>query len=150
MSEATANADRRCFVCGPDNPIGLHIHFRLEGDSCRGEFTPGPDHVGYDQVVHGGILFSALDDVMANWFYLQGARGFTARCEMRFRQAAEVGQPLQLVSRMLKRKGRVMVLQAEARDAASGAVLVECEASFMLSEPGPFARGPLVDGQGQA
>jgi len=132
-------ADRRCFVCGPDNPIGLHIQFRMEGDRCCAEFTPGPNHVGYDQVVHGGILFSALDDVMANWFYLQGARGFTARCEMRFRQPARVGQPIQLSSCMLKRKGAMMILQAQARAASSGDVLVECEARFILTIPGPFA-----------
>jgi len=140
MNESSGeSADRRCFVCGPDNPIGLHIRFRLEGDICRAEFTPGQDHVGYDQVVHGGILFSALDDVMANWFYLQGARGLTARCEMRFRQPARVGQQILLSSRMLKRRGTMMVLQAEARDSTSGDVLVECEARFMLTQAGPFA-----------
>ena len=55
-----------CFVCGPDNPIGLHLVFRLEDGACVSEFTPGRDHVGYPGVVHGGMIYSALDDVMAN------------------------------------------------------------------------------------
>ena len=59
-----------CFVCGPANPIGLAVTFRLDGDVCRAEFTPQPQHSGYDRVTHGGIVFSLLDDVMANWIYV--------------------------------------------------------------------------------
>ena len=74
-----------CFVCGPGNPIGLGVKFRLDDDVCRAEFTPGPEHMGYDQVTHGGIVFSLLDDVMANWIWLQGERCFTGKAEIRYR-----------------------------------------------------------------
>ena len=33
--------NNNCFVCGPTNPIGLRIKFRIDGDVCRGEFKPG-------------------------------------------------------------------------------------------------------------
>ena len=45
MLDSSAN---RCFVCGPGNAQGLNVHFRLEGDLCKAEFTPGAAHVGYD------------------------------------------------------------------------------------------------------
>ena len=48
-------------------PHRLGVTFELDGDVCRGEFSPRPEHMGYDQVTHGGIVFSLLDDVMANW-----------------------------------------------------------------------------------
>jgi hypothetical protein len=32
-------------------------------------------------MTHGGLIYSALDDVMANWLFLQGARGHTAKCD---------------------------------------------------------------------
>ncbi|MCY3609929.1 MAG: hypothetical protein OXH51_00120, partial [Gemmatimonadetes bacterium] len=48
------NAANRCFVCGPENPIGLHLTFRLEGGACVSEFTPGENHQGYPGVIHGG------------------------------------------------------------------------------------------------
>ena len=51
-----------CFVCGPDNPEGLQIKFRLEDGLCRAEYTPPPKFCGYDDVTHGGILFGLLDD----------------------------------------------------------------------------------------
>ena len=67
-----------CFVCGIDNPIGLKVEFSLLGDVCIGSFTPHVQHAGYDNLTHGGILFSLLDDVMASWAWLQGKKCFTA------------------------------------------------------------------------
>ena len=122
----------RCFVCGPQNPIGLGVRFRMEGEVCRGEFTPGTDHVGFDGVVHGGILYCVLDDVMANWFFLQGVRGYTARCQVRYRQPVSVGEPLQLEGRLLRRRGRMAVMEGLLRRAGDGTVAALSEATFML------------------
>ena len=30
-----------CFVCGPDNPEGLRIGYRMDGDDVPGEFHTG-------------------------------------------------------------------------------------------------------------
>ena len=82
------DAATMCFACGPDNPIGLQIKFELNDGICRGEFTAGENHVGYENTVHGGIIFSALDDVMANVLYLQHIKAHTARCEIPLPQGA--------------------------------------------------------------
>jgi acyl-coenzyme A thioesterase PaaI-like protein len=126
-------------VCGPGNPIGLGVKFRLENDVCYGEFTPGENHVGWDDTAHGGILFSALDDVMANWLFLQGAAGVTARCEMRFRDQVKVGTPLRLEGRLIKRRGRLVELEGKALRADTGEVVVESQAKFMIVDAGPLA-----------
>ena len=133
IRRADANA---CFVCGPDNPIGLNIRFRIEGDLCKAEFTPGPDHIGWSDQVHGGIIYSALDDVMANWLHLQGARAHTARCEVRYRQPLSVGTALELEGSLVKRKGRMAQLKSVARIAGQDTVIAEASASFMIVEPG--------------
>lgn len=54
---ARGDADH-CFVCGPHNPRGLQIAFRLESEMCIGRFTPGEHHMGFDRVTHGGIVFT--------------------------------------------------------------------------------------------
>ena len=54
--------------------------------SARGEFTPN-EHMGYDQVTHGGIVFSLLDDVMAGWVWLRGERCFASRDPLPLRAA---------------------------------------------------------------
>ncbi len=127
--ESRAN---RCFVCGPGNPIGLHVRFRLEGDVCLAEFTPGEEHVGYDKVAHGGIIFSLLDDVMANWIWLQGEQCFTARADVRYRAQLPVGTPVRLEGRCLKRKGRLAMMEGKVIRTDTEEVVAESSGSFMI------------------
>jgi acyl-coenzyme A thioesterase PaaI-like protein len=124
-------AANRCFVCGPANPNGLKLRFRIDGDVCRAEFTPGDVHMGYDGVTHGGIIFSLLDDVMANWLWLQGERCFTARADVRYRSALPVGTPVRLEGRMVKRKGRLVQLQGCVIRTDTEQTVAEANGSFM-------------------
>lgn len=137
MSEPRSDA-KHCFVCGPSNPIGLKLAFQVDGGHCRGEFTSRPEHVGFDGVTHGGIVFSVLDDAMANWFFLQGARGYTAKAEIRYRAPMPVGATATIVCAVVKRKGRLLQLEASACDKHSATVYAESSASFMLEQGGPL------------
>ena len=130
MSELRSDANR-CFVCGKSNPIGLKLQFHLEDDICRAEYTPAPDHCGYDGVTHGGIIFSALDDVMANWIFLKGIRAYTAKCDIRYKAELPTGTPVNLEGRCLKERGRLVVMSGTMSRQDTGAVVAECEASFM-------------------
>jgi len=128
-----------CFVCGPQNPHGLRVRFTIDAGVCRGEFTPAPHQCGYDGVTHGGILFSVLDDAMANWLILQGARAFTAKCEIRYREPLPVGTPIEIEARLKMRKRRLVQLTAAARRRDTRQVVAETEASFMLDDAGQLA-----------
>lgn len=121
-----------CFVCGPDNPDGLRIAFRIEDGLCKAEYTPPQKYCGYDEVTHGGILFSLLDDVMANYLFLQGERAYTARCEIRYREPAPIGGRILLEGELLERKGRRALLAGRAINAATGKVMAETTATFMV------------------
>ncbi|MAT83060.1 MAG: thioesterase [Gammaproteobacteria bacterium] len=121
-----------CFVCGPDNPIGLKVRFRLEDGVCRGEFTPLTEHRGYDRVTHGGLLFSLLDDVMANWLWLQGEQAFTARADVRYRAHLPTGTPVRLEGRCVRRKGRLAVMEGKVIRQDNDEVVAEATGSFML------------------
>ena len=125
-------AARMCFACGPDNPIGLQIDFTVEDGVCRGQFTADQVHVGFENTVHGGIIYSALDDVMANVLYLQNIKAHTARCEIRYRQALAVGQKINLSGWIDNERRRLVVLRGEAR-LDDNSLIAESEASFMLA-----------------
>ena len=129
LLDSSAN---RCFVCGPSNPIGLHIRFRLDGEVCRAEFTPQAVHAGYDGVTHGGIVFSLLDDVMANIIFLRGERCFTAKAEVRYRQALPVGTAVRLEGRQRRRKGRLALLEGKVIRADTDEVVAEASGHFMV------------------
>ena len=137
MAETTPRTDaNQCFVCGPDNPIGLKIPFELSNGQCVGEFTPGEHHVGFDGVTHGGIIFSVLDDLMANWLFLQGGRGFTGKCEIRYREPLPVGTQVKLVCDVIKIRRKLIQLSSRAIRQDNDVVVAEAEGSFMISELG--------------
>lgn len=137
MTEARTGA-RHCFVCGPENPVGLRLTFRLEDGACVSEFTPDENHVGYPGVVHGGMIYSAMDDVMANWLYLRGARAYTARCEIRYHEPAAVGQALRLVGRQTSRNRKVAKMEATAVRATDGKVVATAAAVFVVLDETEF------------
>jgi len=121
-----------CFACGPDNPIGLHIDFTVDSDEvCTAEFTPNRNHLSWENTVHGGIIFSALDDVTGNIPYARGLVAHTARCEIRYRRPLRAGQTVSLRGWIEKEKGRLMVIRGEARSKSDNALIAECTASFL-------------------
>lgn len=132
-SETSIEAAPMCFACGADNPIGLRIKFTLADERVTAEFTPNENHVGYADTVHGGIIYSALDDVMANCLYLQDIKAHTARCEIRYRQPLRVGQTINLSGWIESRKRRLVILKGEARLADDDKLIADCESSFMIA-----------------
>ncbi len=121
-----------CFVCGPGNPDGLQLVFELEDDVCVSSFTPGPNHCGYDGVTHGGLIFSALDDVMANWIFLKGIRAYTAKCEIRYKAPLPTGITVHLRGECIKQKARLVQMRGVMTRVDTGEVVAETEASFMI------------------
>ena len=133
MSQTRGRPDANgCFVCGPSNPIGLRVAFRLEGGVCRAGFTPQSVHQGYDGLTHGGILFSLLDDVMANWLFLQGVRAYSAKVEIRYREPLPVGTPLLLEGRRKGKKGGFIRMAGTAARAEDGRLVAEAAGTFRV------------------
>ncbi len=123
-----------CFACGPDNPIGLRIAFSLDRKGhCVGRFTPEANHVGYENTVHGGIIYAALDDVMANVLYLSQRKAHTARCEIRYRRPLAVTETIELRGWIETERRRLVELRGSATRVSDGRLIAECEASFMLA-----------------
>ncbi|MEC9375275.1 MAG: hotdog fold domain-containing protein [Pseudomonadota bacterium] len=133
MADNKPNIANKCFVCGPDNSSGLKLIFWLDGDICRSEYIPDADHIGYDNLVHGGLIYSALDDVMANWLFLRNRFAVTAKCEIRYRAPAKPGEKILLESSHISTKRLIVILQARATRAADKKLIAEATGTFMLS-----------------
>lgn len=55
-----------CFGSGARNPAGLQIgDFSIDGNQVFASFTPLPEHRGFEGVLHGGILATSLDEMLA-------------------------------------------------------------------------------------
>jgi acyl-coenzyme A thioesterase PaaI-like protein len=125
-----------CFVCGSENPQGLHIDFHADGpDGCRAQYTARPEHTGWPGIVHGGLLFTLMDEALAWALAYSGLRGVTARGDVRFCSPARVGTPLVITARLVARRRDLVRARAEIRTANGNQDLIaELEASMYLTD----------------
>ncbi len=123
-----------CFACGKDNPIGLKLKFDLTDKEYSTIFTPGPEHQSYDGRMHGGIISTLLDEVMAGFVHKStGLDAFTARLEVRYRQGVPIGSPLKAVGSITKQKGRLYETKGELF-LADGTLAAEASGKVLLAE----------------
>ena len=90
--------ENNCFVCGPTNPIGLHVEFEIdrEKNTSRAEIIFKSEHQGWDGVVHGGLLAAVLDDTMAYAVMTTDHLGITTSIGLKYRKPVKVGETLHL------------------------------------------------------
>ncbi len=56
--------DTTCFACGSGNPCGLHMEFFTDGERLYSTVTPPPHTSGWENLLHGGIISTMLDEIM--------------------------------------------------------------------------------------
>jgi acyl-coenzyme A thioesterase PaaI-like protein len=123
--------DGKCFACGPENPIGLHLRFEPDGDTgVRAETELAHDFQGWKSIAHGGIAITLLDEGMAHAAAHAGHRGVTASMNVRFRKPVPLGEPIVITGRVAWMRRNVLGLEAAVRD-ASGTVLLDGEGKFV-------------------
>ena len=114
----------QCFGCGPHNPIGLKLCFRIEDGQLKTECTPAAVYQGWPGLVHGGILSLLLDEAMNNVAYLQGITCITATMNIRLRRPVKVEEKLYITANIL-RQTRKLVETAATISLADGTVVAE-------------------------
>lgn len=102
-----------CFGCGKENPIGLQLTFKEEDNSYITTFTAGPEQQGYDGIMHGGLVSTLLDEVMAGYLYAKGLNAVTAKLEVRFRKPTPIGQQLTVTGRIVGKRGKMYEVVSE-------------------------------------
>lgn len=122
--------DGRCFACGPENPIGMHLRFERSGEGVRSRATLGDQFQGWRGIAHGGIALALLDEAMAHAAGYAGFRGVTASMNARFRKPVPLNAPIEIEGRVLWTRRNVLEIHAQVTD-DSGAVLVEAEGRFV-------------------
>lgn len=89
-----------CFGCGKNNPNGLQLIFRHQGDALVTDFTPGGTHEGWPGIVHGGIISTLLYEVIENLAYRNGTVAMMRDMEINFRRPAKIGRRITAVARL--------------------------------------------------
>ena len=133
---------RQCFVCGVENPAGLHItFFETEPPTpdlpveVRAEITVPQRFQGYPGIVHGGIIATMLDEVSSRTVFRGDPLRFvvTAKMNVRYRKPIPVETPLKLRGWVISDRKRVVEVGGEITN-VEGVVLAEAEATLMEVE----------------
>jgi uncharacterized protein (TIGR00369 family) len=89
-----ASLHAACWVCGADNPRGLHLAFvLLPDDSVEATFPCVEAFGSYAGMLHGGIISALLDGAMTNWLLAHRIQAVTAELIVRFPHPVTLNTP---------------------------------------------------------
>jgi acyl-coenzyme A thioesterase PaaI-like protein len=101
-----------CFICGVKNVAGVHVNFYEDvGADGKPEivarFTGRPEHQGYPDRMHGGVIAGILDETMGRGInYQEGEQpvtwGVTAELHIRYRKPVPLGVELTARGRIVR------------------------------------------------
>lgn len=130
---------RDCFVCGRENPIGLKVKFYQRDNQVITHFTPGPEHQGYPDRMHGGIASTLLDETVGRAGFIYGYWTFTAELKVRYRKPIPLGQEITVVGEMTRDRGRAIEAKGQII-LADGSVAMDASGLFIKIKPDEFKR----------
>jgi uncharacterized protein (TIGR00369 family) len=130
-----------CFVCSPDNPIGLHLEFWEDGDYIVTKFKPTHDYESWQNTLHGGIQALLIDET-AGWVVCRKLQtnGVTSKMEMHYlKPVSTLLNEITVRAKLTKMMRNVAFIEAELLD-EDGTVLTRadlvyfCTPKFKLDE----------------
>jgi uncharacterized protein (TIGR00369 family) len=123
--------DKYCLVCGSENPFGLKLNFRLEGDELSCEWTAEKRFQGYADVVHGGMIATILDEIMVNLPWKRdGVPVISAELTVRYLHPAKIGEHLIFRSQVSDTAKRLITATGTCRT-SEGVLIAEASAKCM-------------------
>jgi acyl-coenzyme A thioesterase PaaI-like protein len=125
--------DHHCFGCGKLNEHGLQLHLvpDPEGDGVCTCFVPQPRCEGYTGMVHGGVITTVLDEVMAWSLYRHGIWAVTGQLTTRYRKPILIGEETVARGTIARDRGRAIEMRGEIRRTADGTLLADATATFI-------------------
>jgi uncharacterized protein (TIGR00369 family) len=124
-------------VYGPGNPVAPPMEASSTPDGrATGRVTLGKAHEGPPGLVHGGVVATLLDHVLARAVRAAGRGGLTATLTVTYRRPVQLGVPLVATAEIGSTDGRRTT--ATARIAAEddpGSTLAEAEGLFVALRP---------------
>lgn len=139
MSLTGSKSISHCYVCGPDNPLGLHVPFAPDGEmGSIGRYTARQEHCGWNGILHGGVTFALMDEAFGWSLYFRDIPAVTARAETRFHKPIPAGTRLVVKACVVKQRRRLFDAHAEVRvDGSEDTLLAECDAIMCVVERQP-------------
>jgi len=134
---------QNCFACGTANPIGLNLQFYRLDDAVCSDITLGKNYEGWQNMAHGGIVSTLLDEVMS-WAVIYFKKSFlvTRKMEVKYVRPVLIETPLTVKGVIVDESSPPKIrAKGEVKD-NEGRLLVRSFAEFVLLEKGRLSSVP--------
>lgn len=129
-----------CFGCGSQNPDGMHIVPRYEGNRVVADLTFDKRFEGGPGLVHGGASAALMDDLIGFVMIAHQNPGVTANLSVNYLRPIPLGEKLTAEAWMTKIHGRKMYAEAVLRD-GNNVHYLETTGLFLSVGPEHFQKG---------
>lgn len=125
-----------CFACSPSNPIGLKLSFEEDDEFVYARWTPDANFQGYNNVIHGGIIATLLDEVGAWYISVKvGTAGVTKSLNVEYLKPLYLSKgEVLLRSRLTKSDERLATLESELFDSSETLCAKSSSVFFLYPE----------------
>ena len=108
------------------------MRFETDGQIVQTRFVPKAEHVGFRQIVHGGLLATLLDEIMVWACAVKTNRfAFCAELNVRFMHPVHPGEEVVATAELASnRRDKVFEVKGELRN-ASGLALVRSTGKYL-------------------
>jgi len=124
--------DQYCFACGPLNPIGLHMEVSFYDNKAFSRLALKREFQGWSDIVHGGLLATILDEIMAHAVVHYVGQAVTTSLQITYRAPLHVGKEFEVVGYVVEQKSRAAVAKAEIRTLQSKKLIAKGISRFIL------------------
>lgn len=127
-------APHHCFACGTLNTHGIGLVLHVGADRAWTEVALPSHFQGWDEIAHGGIICTVLDEVMA--WSLAGADnwGVTARMAVEFRKPVALERPIRADGWIARSRRRVIETEASLTDLETGDTLATATGVYVAAD----------------
>jgi acyl-coenzyme A thioesterase PaaI-like protein len=132
--DITAIADNYCFVCGKDNPQGLKIKVKYFPEELAAEtrLALPREYQGWADVIHGGILSTLLDEMMAHAVWHFAGPGVTLSMEVRFHHPLKPEEAILVRGVLAPGNSRRRIAEAEITRTSDNRRIASAKSRFLL------------------
>jgi uncharacterized protein (TIGR00369 family) len=126
-----------CFICGLQNPVGLHMAIYNDHDHnyIYSNVVIPDQYQSYPGVVHGGIVATMLDEISGRATIMDGNDQnlmVTVKLEVKYRRPTPTNTPLKVIGRVVSQNETRAKVLGEIQ-LTDGTVTASCEG--LLARP---------------
>ena len=137
MNENVIKADDGCFVCGRENPVGLHVDFVVDSDNNRASASLkiGSNFQGWQGVVHGGIIATLLDEVAIYACRALSHTAVTAGITVKYKKPVRTDCLLTLQAEVVSVKRRIALVTSQLMIESELMAVAEVKVMLLNEDP---------------